>query len=207
MKEKKLPLSFYRRDTKKVAKELLGKKFYHAKDGETTSGFIVETAAYLGLKDSACHAYKGRRTARIESMYQVGGYTYVYLIYGLHCCVNIVTQDEKRPEAVLIRALLPDYGIEIMKRRRNMFLDQHIKNLCSGPGKLCQAMGIDRSDNGLMVNQKKIWITEGIPFSEIKNKIVASPRIGVDYAEEGDAKNWPLRFSIQIKSSSADKIF
>ena len=196
VKYEKLPLEFYQRNTTKVAKELLGKKFFHKKNGQITAGIIIETEAYLGLKDPACHTFNGRRTARVESMYQNGGHAYVYLIYGIHCCMNIVTQDEKRPEAVLIRALWPDSGLRIMQQRRNMFSDKQIKDLCSGPGKLCQAMGINRADNGLLVNEKKIWVTEGIPFAEVKSKIIASPRVGIDYA--GEAIDWPLRFTLKI---------
>lgn len=195
MLEEKIPIEFYRRDTTKVAKELLGKKLFHKKNGIVTAGIIIETEAYLGLKDPACHTFNGRRTARVESMYQSGGHTYVYLIYGIHYCVNIVTQNEKKPEAVLIRALWPSKGIKTMQERRKMPGDDQLKNLCSGPGKLCQAMGIDREDNGLLVSEKKIWITEGIPFSEIKNKIFARPRVGIDYA--GKAIDWPLRFTFR----------
>lgn len=179
-----------------MARELLGKKLFHNVNGEVTSGLIIETEAYLGISDPACHTFNGRRTSRVESMYKVGGYSYVYLIYGLHCCFNIVTQDEKKPEAVLIRALFPDKGLEIMKQRRRIEDENKIKNLCSGPGKLCEAMRIDRKEDGLLLTGSKLWITEGLPFLKIKPQIESGPRVGVDYA--GDAKNWPLRFLLTI---------
>lgn len=193
---KPIPIAFYQKDTTKVARQLLGKKLFHLKDGVLTSGIITETEAYLGLQDPACHTYQGRRTDRVRSMYKMGGHSYVYFIYGIHYCFNVVTQNEKKPEAVLIRALKPVDGIEVMQKRRKLKTNFKEIQLCSGPGKLCQAMGIDRSSDGLILTGSEIWIEEKIPYAKIKNKIEVSSRIGIDYA--GDAKHWPLRFSLKI---------
>jgi len=191
---KTLPVKFYDRDTTKVAKELLGKKLFHRVNNKLTAGIIIETEAYLGVIDPACHTYNGRKTERVRSMYKTGGHSYVYLIYGLHYCFNVVTRDEEKPEAVLVRALFPVEGIDIMKRRRNLKDKKSTKNLCSGPGKLCQAMAIDRSCNGLLLTDSQLWIEEQIPFSKLKKYIETSKRIGIDYA--GEAVHWPLRFTV-----------
>lgn len=191
---KAIPLKFYRRDTTQVAQELLGKKLVHFKNGHLTSGIIVETEAYLGIKDPACHTFGGRKTKRVKSMYLPGGFAYVYFIYGMHYCFNVVTQTPEHPEAVLVRALYPIDGIEIMKKRRQNQLE---KNLCSGPAKLCQAMAIDRSSDGLSLKGPELWIENKIPFEKIEKYILSASRIGVDYA--GEAKHWPLRFTIDSK--------
>lgn len=188
---KPLPLRFYQRDTQKIARELIGKRICHFKDGALVSGVIVETEAYLGVNDPACHTYQGRRTKRVESMYLPGGHAYTYFIYGIHFCFNVVTQNTKKPEAVLIRALLPSDGIELMFKRRKTKSE---KQLCSGPGKLCQALAINHSSNGLSLAGPELWIEKAVAYSKIKKRIQCGPRIGVDYA--GEAKNWPLRFFI-----------
>lgn len=195
----RLDRSFYEQDTKKVARELLGKVLYHLNDGILTSGVITETEAYLGLKDSACHTFGGRRTERVESMYLSGGHSYVYQIYGLHFCFNVVTRDELKPEAVLIRALEPLDGVEAMRMRmrRRFGPEKSDRELCSGPGKLCQAMGIDRTDDGIPLDGGRLWIGEDHRVEKAKSKIVAGPRVGVDYATEPShrpASEWPLRF-------------
>ena len=187
MKAKILPAAFYQRNTKLVARELLGKTLYHRKDAITTSGIIIETEAYLGIHDPACHTFGGRSTPRVQSMYRAGGCSYVYFIYGIHFCFNVVTQSEGEPEAVLIRALLPLEGIEVMKQRRGLVVE---KNLCSGPGKLCQALAIDSSCDGLDLQGPQLYIQETILPSKIK--IQSGPRIGI--ASVGEAKHWPLRF-------------
>lgn len=191
-----LPSDFYQRDTKKVARELLGKVLFHRRGGVLTAGVITETEAYLGIKDSACHTYRGRRTTRVASMYKMGGHAYVYLIYGLHFCFNVVTKDEEHPEAVLIRALEPYEGIETMRKRRHLVRD---RDLCSGPGKLCQALAIDRACDGLSLMGSELWIAENPTPS--KFKIVVGPRVGVDYAIEPvsrPARDWPLRFRVKF---------
>lgn len=189
-----LPYKFYRRDTTLVARELLGKQLFHLKNGELTSGIIIETEAYLGTSDPACHTFGGRKTERVKSMYKAGGHTYVYFIYGMHFCLNVVTQNEKKPEAVLIRALFPMDGIKNMQKRRKTKIE---KNLCSGPAKLCEALDIDRTCDGLSLLGPEFWIEKNIPFGKIENKIKATPRIGIPYATE--ATGWPLRFLIDPK--------
>lgn len=194
MKRNVLPMEFYQAETEKVARELLGKRLVHSKGGKLTSGTIIETEAYLGKTDPACHTFNGRRTERVESMYLAGGHAYVYFVYGIHFCFNVVTRPAEIPEAVLIRALWPVDGKEVMKKRRKTQIE---KQLCSGPGKLCQALGIDRESNGLLLTGKKLWIEDDYSFKKIKKYIQKSARIGVDYA--GSAKKWPLRFFIDEK--------
>lgn len=145
---------------------------------------IVETEAYLGFEDPACHSYRGR-TERVSPMFLPGGVAYVYFVYGMHHCFNVVTRKEGQPEAVLIRALEPVFGVARMKRNR-----RGKKNLTSGPAVLCQAFGIDRRWNGHALNQPPLWIQEGVDPPECD--ISTSPRIGVDYS--GEASDWPLRF-------------
>ena len=191
---KPLPIKFYQADTTKVARELLGKRLCHVKDGKLTSGIIIETEAYLGLKDLACHSFGGKRTARVESMYLPGGHAYVYFIYGIHFCFNVVTQNIKKPEAVLIRAVWPIDGKELMFERRKVKKE---KDLCSGPGKLCQALAIGRECNTMLLTGPNLWIQDDVSFSKIKKHIKKGPRIGINYA--GKAKDWPLRFFIDPK--------
>lgn len=175
-----------------VARKLLGKKIFTHIDHALCSGIIVETEAYLGVQDRASHAYGNRRTKRTEIMYAPGGVIYMYLCYGLHHLLNVVSNEKDIPHAILIRALQPIDGIHIMKKRRKM---QNEINLCNGPGKLSRALGLTVSDDGESLSGDRIWIEEGI---KIPNKeIISSPRIGVDYAGE-DAQR-PYRF--YIKSS------
>ena len=188
---KPLSARFYQRDTTTVARELLGKQLVRVQNKKITSGIIIETEAYLGLDDPACHTFGGRHSERVKSMYLMGGHAYVYFIYGLHFCFNVVTQNQKKPEAVLIRSLWPVDGIATMQKRRHTEI---IKNLCSGPAKLCEALGIDRGCDGYPLNGPQILITKNISFKKIEPKIVATPRIGIDYA--GQAKTWPLRFTL-----------
>lgn len=186
----KLPISFYKKNTDQVAKRLLGKTLVHIYKGKRLSGIITETEAYLGIKDRACHTFGGRRTTRTESMYLPGGYAYVYFIYGMYNCVNVVTRTEAHPEAVLIRALEPIDGIEQMMKNRN---SKNLLNLTTGPGKLCQAMAITKENNTQSLLSDTLFIedTGTIPTANI----VARPRIGIAYAEE--AIHWPLRFYIK----------
>ena len=194
MKRNVLPQAFYQAGTEKVAKQLLGKRLVHSRDGKLTSGIIIETEAYPGETDPACHTFEGRRTKRVESMYLTGGHAYVYFVYGIHFCFNVVTRAAEVPEAVLIRALWPVTGKEIMMKRRKTKIE---RQLCSGPGKLCQAMGIDRDCNGLLLTGRELWIEEDHEYDKIKTKIQKSPRIGVGYS--GVAQNWPLRFLLDEK--------
>jgi DNA-3-methyladenine glycosylase len=181
----KLPRKFYHRPTLKVAKELLGKYLVVHRNGEKLSGKIVETEAYIGFNDPASHAYRGM-TERNKIMFGAPGYAYVYFTYGMYYCLNFVTERNGYPAAVLIRALEPEQGIEKMMQRRKK---KEIENLTSGPGKLCQAMRIDRSLCGADLCSDVIYVEDrGKPVG----KIVSTNRIGVD---NGKDKNW--RFYIK----------
>ncbi len=184
----KLSLDFYKNDAETVAKALLGKVLVTSTGEGVTKGVIVETEAYIGPEDLAAHTAGGRRTARNEAMYRPGGCVYVYTIYGMHTCFNVVTGEEGSGQAVLVRALEPLEGIELMKKRRGV---SDIKNLASGPGKLCAAMGIDKSFYGESLAGDRIWI-EDLGRSP---EILASKRINVDYAGEWADKL--LRFTIK----------
>lgn len=185
-----LPQSFYNQSTKTVAKKLLGKKLVRIYKGKRISGIITETEAYLGLIDKGAHSYGGKITERLKTMYLDGGHSYVYFIYGMYFCFNVVTRSPAHPEAVLIRALEPLEGIEYMKSFRKQ---DNLKNLTTGPGKLAQALKITKQQNGVSLRDEELFIEdhEDIP----RSKIIARPRIGIDYAEE--AKDWPLRFYIK----------
>jgi len=186
-KARKLPREFYaRQNVLTVARELLGKLLVvPANNGSRVSGMIVETEAYRGPEDRASHAYGGRRTKRTETMYQLGGTVYVYFVYGMYYQFNVVTNIRDTPHAVLVRALQPVEGIENMRYRRQTHSD---RNLTSGPGKLCIAMGIDRKLDREDLLGKRVWIEEGerIP----RTRIASGPRVGIDYAEEWIEKPW-----------------
>lgn len=183
-----LPRSFYQQDGLALAKGLLGKILLRRKDGQLTGGRIVETEAYLGAQDPAAHSYKGN-TQRTRIQFGAGGYAYVYLIYGMHCCMNIVAAPEGVPHVVLLRALEPVIGLEWMEQRRHT---NRVQNLCSGPGKLCQAMAIDRSCYGMDLLGEELWLENEPEVSD--QRIAVSKRIHIDYA--GEAANWPYRFCV-----------
>ena len=195
---KKLPLSFYqRKNVLQIAKELLGKLLVTNYDNEITSGRIVEVEAYNGIIDKASHAFGGRRTNRNEIMYANGGVAYVYLCYGIHHLFNIVTNSKEAPHAILIRAVEPVKGINKMKTRVDKIKpgkDGIDYTLTKGPGKLSKALGISTLDSGCSLRSKKIFIADdGFVFN--KEAIIASPRIGVDYA--GRDALLPYRFYIK----------
>lgn len=191
----KLKKDFYvREDVVQIAKDLLGKYLFTKIDGKLTAGIITETEAYAGITDKASHAYNNRRTQRTEIMFAEGGLTYVYLCYGIHHLFNVVTNVKDVPHAVLIRAVKPVEGIDMILKRRNINLQKEIsllltntKNKISGgPGTVSQALGIKTQHSGLDLTGNKIWIEDkGIKIFE--KDIVATPRIGVGYAAE-DAK-------------------
>lgn len=189
----KLPLSFYHQeDVNQLAKQLLGKHLYTSIEGELTGGIIVETEAYNGITDKASHAYGGRFTDRTKVMYESGGLSYVYLCYGIHHLFNVVTGVEGTPQAVLIRGLEPIEGLDIMLHRRNM---PALKpNLTAGPGALAKALGIDRALNAKDLMGEEIWIADA-GLSYTREEIVASPRVGVDYA--GDHALLPWRYYVK----------
>jgi DNA-3-methyladenine glycosylase len=187
----KLARDFYTRtDTLRVARELLGKRLVvPAPSGERVSGRIVEVEAYLGVEDRAAHSYGRRRTPRTETMYRVGGTVYVFFVYGMHHQFNVVTGPEGVPTALLVRAVEPEEGIEWMRRRRPARSD---RELTSGPGKLCRALGLDRSFDGEDLMGARVWI-EDADSRVTPEQIAADARIGVAYAGEDALKPWRFR--------------
>ena len=171
---------FLREDTIAVAQDLLGKLIV-----VRVSGMIVETEAYLGTIDRGAHSYGGRRTPRNEVTYGLGGHVYVFFIYGMYNQLNFVCGPADHPHVVLIRAVEPVEGIDIMRERRGKMPE---KNLTSGPGKLCLAMGIDRSINGQDLTGTLIWLEDRRSFSP--DEIATGKRIGIDYAAEDADKPW-----------------
>lgn len=188
-----LPYDFYARETITVAEEILGKRLVRVlPNGTRLAGRIVEVEAYLGIEDPAAHTFGGRRTPRNEAMYGEAGHTYVYLIYGLHHCVNIVTQTRDVPEAVLLRALEPVEGFAEFERTHG---HTHPPKWLNGPGKLCAGLNITRAENALPVfdPQSRVFIEDDISIP--REDIAVGRRVGIDYA--GDAVEWPLRFGIR----------
>ncbi len=185
-----LPEQFYQRqNVVKIAKELLGKILITNIAGQLTSGIIVETEAYSDV-EKGCHAYIGK-TNRNSAMFENGGHAYVYLCYGIHNMFNVVTNKEGKADAVLIRAVQPLIGMDIMLQRTKA---KSLARITSGPGKLCKALGIDRQLNSYPLNGNTVWIEEdeiNIPAREI----LTSSRIGIDYAEEDALLPW--RFTIK----------
>jgi DNA-3-methyladenine glycosylase len=184
----KLPFSFYQNtDVNSLAVQLLGKQLFTLIDGKLTGGTIVETEAYNGIEDKASHAYGGRLTNRTSIMYQPGGVSYVYLCYGIHHLFNVVTAPEGVPHAVLIRGVEPVTGLDIMLERRKMTALK--PNLTAGPGALAKALGIDKVLNAKDLLGEEIWIEDNgiiVPGSSV----VASPRVGVDYADDHALLPW-----------------
>lgn len=204
MESQKLNREFYLQDTVEIAKKLLGKILVHRISGKTIKAKITETEAYLGLEDKAAHSYGGKKTARTEIMYGMGGFSYVYFIYGMYYCFNVVTKEEGNPQAVLIRAVEPlECSKDIMAQNRYFVAWSELsnyqqKNLCNGPGKLAIAYGFDKSSNGADLTGDIIYIersrTKPHP-GNTNEKIIATKRIGIDYA--GEAKDWELRFCLE----------
>lgn len=183
---KRLPRGFYlREDTISIANELLGKLIVVPDNGRRVSGMIVETEAYLGEVDRAAHSYAGRRTPRNEVTYGKGGHAYVFFIYGMYYQLNVVTGPADHPHVVLIRAVEPVEGIEIMRQRRGAMKD---RNLTSGPGKLCIALNINRDLNGEDLRGMQIWLEDHRSFTS--EEIAVGKRIGIDYAGKDAEKPW-----------------
>jgi DNA-3-methyladenine glycosylase len=182
--------------TAAVARALLGATLHRRlDDGQVLSGRVVETEAYLGLEDPACHSFHGRRTARVASMYLGAGHAYVYRIYGLHWCLNVVTGDEARPEAVLIRALAPLEGVERMRSLRGRADDG--ERLCAGPARLAQALAIDVGLDGHRLDAPPLWLEAGalVPDAEV----AVGPRVGL--SPRVASRDWPLRFWVRGDAS------
>jgi DNA-3-methyladenine glycosylase len=184
----KLKRDFYTRvDTLRVARELLGKRLVvPAPDGERVSARIIEVEAYLGAEDKAAHSYGNRRTARTETMYRVGGTVYVFFVYGMHHQFNVVAGPEEVPHAILVRGVEPEEGVELMRLCRPAKTERELTN---GPGKLCQALGIDRSFDGEDLMGKRIWIEDTGAIIK-PSDIAKGPRVGIAYAEEFVHKPW-----------------
>ena len=182
---------FYQQDALAVAQGLLGARLCTLVGDAFSAGVIVETEAYLGVIDKAAHAFGGRRTARTEVQYGPGGHAYISLVYGLHWQFNVVCAPVGEPHAVLIRALAPTDGIDFMRQRRHR---NGLRDLASGPGKLCAALAISGDFYGIDLCGETVWIEP--PASPVEeNQIAQTPRIGIDYAEEFVDKPW--RFCVK----------
>ena len=186
-----LPRSFFRRSAETVARDLLGRYVVRRLNGERLVARVVETEAYLGAPDRASHAWNGRRTERNESLYLAGGHAYVYLIYGLHHCLNVVTGEPGVGSAVLLRAAEAVTGGLRMKENRGIDRRLRAGDLAGGPGKLCHALAVDRRQDGVSLLRGELIVASGEPIEE--ERIAAGPRVGIDYA--GEAVDWPLRFA------------
>ena len=193
-----LARDFYQRTTEVVARELLGKLLVRAHADGAVALRLTEVEAYLGIDDPACHTFGGRCTPRTETMWGEAGHAYVYLVYGLHSCLNVVTVGPGRPEAVLIRGGVIEEGIELVRARRGARVGE--RSLTDGPGKLCQALAITRSDDAVDLCEPTSGLTicdDGVEFPE--DRLQKLPRVGVDYA--GEAASWPLRFTVSVMTS------
>ncbi len=184
-----LPAEDYLADGITLAQRLLGCTLLHRTQEGVAGGIIVETEAYMGLTDDAAHSYRGRPDGRVNVQYDPGGRAYIYLIYGMHSCMNVTANRQGVPEAVLIRALRPTVGLALMEARRPKAKND--RQLCSGPGKLCQALAITRAQYGLDLRGDTLWIADR---QEIL-PIAAGKRVGVDYALQCRDKPW--RFVIR----------
>lgn len=192
---KRLKVDFFiQQDVAGLARLLLGKVLCTQQEGNLTSAIIVETEAYQGPEDKGSHAYGNRRTPRTETMFKRGGFSYVYLCYGIHHLFNVVTGPEEIPHAVLIRAIQPIEGVEYMMQRRKA--ERILPKLTSGPGILSQALGITTAMTGtdMLSAKSPVWI-EDRHFRISEQKVMSGPRIGIDYAE--DWIDRPLRFWIK----------
>lgn len=208
-RQKRLTRDFFARDGITVAKELLGKILVHETPLGTVRGILTEVESYMGETDKGAHTYGGRRTERTEPMYHQGGTSYVYLIYGMYSCMNIAAMTEGNPQAVLLRSVVPadelseklmrqlrleEFNRKQRKRNRELYTIENYpasldKHLADGPGKLCIAMHITRSDNDIdMVESSGFYVTEGIEV--MPSQIHAGKRIGIDYAEEAADYLW-----------------
>ncbi len=186
-----------------LAVALLGQRLVRpTRSGARVSGLIVETEAYLGAADLASHARRGLRTPRNEAMYAGAGTLYVYFTYGMHHCMNVVCGEVGHPLAVLLRAIAPEEGVAVMRRRRKnprTGIGPPDLRLCDGPGKLCQALAVDRKLNGIdLASSSDMWIEERAPREKPEGEIERTPRIGVAYAGEWAAA--PLRFVLRARS-------
>jgi len=181
-------IDYVNKTTEEIARELLGKLLIHQTPDGIYSGFIVETEAYVGVEDMACHTYGGKRTPKVESMYQTGGTIYIYTMHT-HAMLNIVTKEEGDPQAVLIRAIEPADGIERMATIRNVTG----VSLSNGPGKLTKAMAIKKELNGKAINESALLIDDSL--GKTPANIAVSARVGIP--NKGDWTSKPLRFYVE----------
>ena len=204
----RLPREFYNGDTVEIARALLGKYLVRRIDDEVLVCRITETEAYVGRCDRACHAYGYRRTQRNSMMFGPPGHAYIYFVYGMHHCLNFVTEPEGEPSAVLLRGAEPIHGLAKICKARFGIDDPRLltpyqrKNLLNGPGKLCKALSLSAVDNGMDLASDTLFICDspadiGLPVPQLpKHEIIrCGPRIGVDYA--GDDKDLPWRFLLK----------
>lgn len=200
----RLSREFYNGDTVEIAKALLGKILVRNLDGKLLAGRITETEAYIGRCDKACHAYNYRRTDRTSTMFMAPGHAYIYFIYGMHHCLNFVTEPEGEPSAVLIRAIEPIAGIDTIRRLR--FGNKPVtayqrKHFMNGPGKVCQGLSLTREENRLDLTGDTLFVCDTPSDIGLSNPVLpretifSGPRIGVDYAEE--ARDFPWRFWLE----------
>lgn len=192
----RLTRDFFVRDTQIVAKDIIGRYLVREIDTKKLIGKIIEIEAYLGPKDKACHAYNNRKTEKTKIMYEKPGTLYVYYIYGMYFCLNIITEPEGVPCAVFIRQLSPIEGIDEMIKNRNVKIGKNFKNLVDGPSKICSALKITKAEfNGKdsCAYDSKLYIMQGEFVNE--KDIVLGKRVGVDYAEED--KELLLRFTLK----------
>jgi DNA-3-methyladenine glycosylase len=185
MKYKPVDPSFFQQPTLELARSLIGKLLIKETEEGTASGIIVETEAYIGPGDRAAHSFGNRRTARTEVMFGEPGHAYTYEMHT-HCLVNVVSGPEDSPEAVLIRAVEPQEGLDLMYSRRGS--DKKLYDLTNGPGKLTKALGIMKEDYGRPLNEPPLYIAEG----RSPDEVVAGPRVGID--NSGEARDYPWRF-------------
>jgi DNA-3-methyladenine glycosylase len=195
---KTLSYEFYNHTSLQVAPKLLGKTLINMQNGKRLSGKIVEVEAYMGPDDKAAHSYGNKRTKRNEVMFGPPGHAYVYMIYGMYYCMNVITSPEDVPHGVLIRAVEPLEGLEYMSLNRYKLpledlTPSKLRNLTRGPGRLCSAMNIDRSLNGASLSGPQVYIEEPTVHEEFT--IATSPRINISYAQEAAA--YPWRFYIE----------
>ena len=191
---------FYDRDTLAVARDLVGCYLVRETEGGPLVCRVTETEAYIGAIDKACHAYGGRRTRRTETLYAAPGTAYVYFVYGMHYCLNCVTEAEGTAAAVLIRGGIPVYGVDEICRNRFGVTEKHLtpyqrRNLLNGPGKLCRGLGITGDFNGLGADNPTLYVCRQLPrlrLPPVFPPLRAGRRIGIDYAEE--AADFPWRF-------------
>ena len=191
-----LAREFYQRPTEDVARDLLGKLLIRDHPDGAVAVRLTEVEAYLGVDDPACHTFGGRRTRRTETMWGEAGHAYIYLVYGLHSCLNVVTVGPERPEAVLVRGGAVVDGMDLVRLRRGPRVGE--RSLTDGPGKLCQALAITRADDGVDLCSLESTLRicdDGVEVPE--NGVRRVPWVGVDYA--GEAASWPLRLVTDSK--------